>query len=270
MHWQRALHIFWQDSNNEHKASCSIACFLFHFSAPIFSLYLLFCCLSQTVLPGLKYCKQSWIRLLDKKNKIYWFQANVSPLNASFLIDFCVLITALSAKHIAIQVRTKCLWKHIEAGNGQRTNTKTMLVFTWKTGLYMLERTFIGLHVLFQARYYVPKSNSEWMTLWGSVFVLSQWLPDQMYMIYQSKDYFLAARAVNSIWDQKIKHCSFWAGWKVHNKMPNTSKAQVAAFLVDLASMVLFSFRTAKMLFSSMSRLDSGTTLKLENKNVGE
>lgn len=109
MHWQRALHIFWQDHNNEREASCSIAWFLFHFSIHIFSLYLLFYCLSKTELQGLKYYKQSWIRLIDKKNEIHWFQENVSPLNASFFIDLCVLITALSANHIATQVRTKVL-----------------------------------------------------------------------------------------------------------------------------------------------------------------
>lgn len=38
MCWQRALHIFWQDSNNESKASCSLACFLFPFSSPKFSI----------------------------------------------------------------------------------------------------------------------------------------------------------------------------------------------------------------------------------------
>lgn len=108
-------------------------------------------------------------------------------------------------------MRTKCPWRHSKAVNGQRTNAKMMLVFIWKTGLYMLRWTFICLHVLFQTRYYVPESNPEWITLWGSVFVLSQWLLDQMWMIYKSKDFFLAARAVNSIWDQKNKHCFFWA-----------------------------------------------------------
>lgn len=57
MHWQKVLHIFWQDSNNESKAHCSLACFLLHFSPPIFSLYFLFCCLSKIILLGLKYYK---------------------------------------------------------------------------------------------------------------------------------------------------------------------------------------------------------------------
>lgn len=114
MHWQRALHIFWQDSNNEREASCSIAWFLFHFSTPIFSLYLLFCSLSKTVLLGLKYYKQSWIALIEKKNEIHGFQVNVSPLNASFFIDICVLKTVLSAKHIATKLGTKVLESIIE------------------------------------------------------------------------------------------------------------------------------------------------------------
>lgn len=84
-----------------------------------------------------------------------------------------------------------------------------------------------------------------------------------MRMIYKSKDYFLAARAVNSIWDQKIKHCSFWAQVKSSQQNAKQSKAQVAGFLVDLASMVLFPFRTAN-LFSSMSRLNSGAKSKVE------
>lgn len=55
--------------------------------------------------------------------------------------------------------------------------------------------------------------------------------------------------------------------------MPNTLKAQVAALLVDLAPMVLFSFRAANLSFSSMSRLDSGTAPKVakkKKKKVGE
>lgn len=113
--------------------------------------------------------------------------------------------------HIAIQMRTKCPWQYNKVGNGLRTGTEIMLVFTWKTHLFMLEWTCICLHLFFQASYHVPKSNSEWITLWGSIFVLSQWLPDQMHIAYKSKDDFLADRALNSIWDQKIKHCSFWA-----------------------------------------------------------
>lgn len=210
MHWQRALHIFWQDSNNEREASCSVAWFLFHFSIPIFSLYLLFCCLSKIVLLGLKYYKQNWIRLIDKKLNILILAKCVSFkhefLHRSLCIDNCV-----ECKAHCYTSEDKRPWKHNKAGNGQRTNTKMMLVFTWKTGLYMLEWTFICLHVPFQARYHVPKGNPEWITLWGSIYVLSQWLPDQMRMIYKSKDYFLTARAVNSIWDQKIKNCSFWA-----------------------------------------------------------
>lgn len=50
--------------------------------------------------------------------------------------------------------------------------------------------------------------------------------------------------------------------WNVHSKMPNRSKAQVAAFSVDLVSMVLLSIRTAKVLSSSTSRLKSDTTWK--------
>lgn len=69
MCWQRALHIFWQDSNNESKASCSLACFLFPFSSPNFSLYFLFCCLSEIVLLVLLYW-WNWMRLLDKRNEI--------------------------------------------------------------------------------------------------------------------------------------------------------------------------------------------------------
>lgn len=69
MYWQRALNIFWQDSNNESKANSSLACFLFHFSPSVF-FYFLFCYLSKFILLGLKYCKWSWIRLLHKSNKI--------------------------------------------------------------------------------------------------------------------------------------------------------------------------------------------------------
>lgn len=65
MHWQRALHIFWQNSNNEHEASCSITWLLFHFSTRIFSLYLLLCCLSKIALLALKYYQQ--IRLIEWK-----------------------------------------------------------------------------------------------------------------------------------------------------------------------------------------------------------
>lgn len=50
--------------------------------------------------------------------------------------------------------------------------------------------------------------------------------------------------------------------------MPNTSKVQVIAFSVDLVFLVLFSIRNAKVLFPSISKLRSGTTLKLENENV--
>lgn len=141
----------------------------------------------------------------------YWFWTKGSIFNTSFSIDLCVSITVLSAKYIATKVSTKCPWKYNKVGNGLGTGTDMMLVFTWKTCLSMLEWTCISLHLFFQASYYVPKSNSEWMTLCGSMFVLSQWLLDQVLMVYKSKDDFLAARALNSIWDLKIKHCSFWA-----------------------------------------------------------
>lgn len=67
--WQRVLHIFWQESSNESKASCSFTCLIFPFS-PHISLYFLFCCLSKIILLGLKYYKWSWMRLLDKRNEI--------------------------------------------------------------------------------------------------------------------------------------------------------------------------------------------------------
>lgn len=117
----------------------------------------------------------------------------------------------LTAKHIAIEVRTKCPWHSNELGIGLRTSIEMMLVFTWKTCLLTLDWTCIYLCLFFQASYYMPKSISEWVTFWGSVFILSQWFPDQMLMFYKSRDDFLTARAINSIQDQKIRHCSFWA-----------------------------------------------------------
>lgn len=157
-----------------------------------------------------------------------------------------------------------------KVGNGLRTGTEMMPVFTWKTRLSMLEWTCICLHLFFQASYYVPKTNSEWMTLWGSIFVFSQWLLDQMHMVYKSKDDFLAAITLNSFWDHKIKHCSFWAHVKCSQQNAKHIKSTGCCISVDLTSLVLFSIRTAKMLFSSKSRLNSGTTLKLENENVWE
>lgn len=148
------------------------------------------------------------------KGMKYWFWINGSIFNASFSINICVSVTVLNVKHIAIQVSSKCPWKYNKVGNGLRTGTEMALVFTLKPHLSILEWTCICLLLFFQASYYVPKSNTEYTALWGSVFVLSQWLLDQMHMVYTSKDDFLAARALNSIWDQKIKHCSFWAHMK--------------------------------------------------------
>lgn len=141
----------------------------------------------------------------------YWFWVKGSGFNASFSINIRVSINVLSAKHIATQGRTECPWKNNKVGSGLRTGTERILVFTWKPRLSVLEWTCICLHLFLWASYYVPTSNSEWRPLWDAVSVLSQWFPDQVHMAYKSKDDFLSVRALNSIRDQKIKHCFFRA-----------------------------------------------------------
>lgn len=117
----------------------------------------------------------------------------------------------LTAKHIAIKVRTKCPWQYNELGIGLRTSIEIMLIFTWKICLLTLDWTYIYLCLFFQASHYMTKSISECVTFYSSIFILSQWFLDKMLVFYKSRDDFLTARAINSIQDQKIKHCSFWA-----------------------------------------------------------
>lgn len=167
----------------------------------------------------------------------YWFRVKGSGFNGSFSIDIHVSINALSAKRIAIQGRTKCPWKNNKVGSGLRTGTEMILVFTWKTHLSVLEWTCICLHLFLQASYYLPTSNSEWMSLWGAVSALS--LNDlRIKRVWLTSPKMIFCLPGLWIWSGIRKLSTVFSGpvWNVHKKMPDTPKAQVAAFLVDLAS----------------------------------
>lgn len=98
MHWQRALHIFWQNSSNEHEASCYIAWFLFHFSTPVFSLYLLFCCLSKIAFLALKYYKQNWKKTNWQKEWNILITGKCVTFKCKFLHRFLCIDNCIECK----------------------------------------------------------------------------------------------------------------------------------------------------------------------------